>query len=236
MMNDENILQHLQENPEFLTRHYQTLMAAGVVFPPGQAAGDTNVIDVTSTIANKARIEARHAHQANQSLLTVAAENMLHWQELHLATLGLLACHDYAGFSQMIHEELPLIFGLTGTRLIMPAESAIAQAEALGFSVRPQKDIKDILQDDVIYMGTMLASCQSELAEESASIAVIRLPDQLPLPVAGSLLLLGGRKPDSFTKGKGQTLLLHLAEMVGVCLLCLIEAQKASDHSPAGQL
>ena len=236
MMKDESLLQHLQDNPDFLTRHYQKLLAAGVIFPSQSQGAGTNVIDVTSTIASKARKEARHAHQTNQSLLNVAAENMLHWQELHLATLGLLACHDYTGFAQMIHEELPLIFGLTSTKLMMPARTAIPQADSLGFSIRSEAEIKAILQDDVIYMGPIVPSCRHELAPESASMAIIRLPDQLPMPVAGSLLLLGGRQTDSFGKGKGQTLLLHLAEMVGVCLLALIESQAPSNHIPKGQL
>ena len=48
------------------------------------------VVDLTGMIAAKARTEARRLAARNQSLMDAAASNMLHWQELHHATLGLV--------------------------------------------------------------------------------------------------------------------------------------------------
>jgi uncharacterized protein YigA (DUF484 family) len=55
-------------------------------------------------------------------------------------------------------------------------------------------------------------------------MAAIALPDQLPVPIAGSALILAGRDETSFTPEQGQTLLTNLAEITGVCLLARIEA------------
>ena len=218
---DKAILSYLKNQPDFLMRYADQLRQSGIALP---SSHDANVIDVTSRIAEKARQEARQAAQTNQSLLNVAAENMLHWQELHLATLGFLACNELRGFAQMVDEELPLIFGLAGSRLIMPKETAIQQAEELGFLVLPQSEIDALSQSETIYLGPPPEQGQGLFSYPNSSMAIMRLPDQLSPPVAGSALVLAGRTEDSFAQGKGRTLLLHLAEMVGVCLLALIEA------------
>ena len=228
-MDEQKLLQYLAEHPDFLTRHHAFLRANNISLPDHNSAG--NVIDVTSQIANKARLEARRANQTNQSLLNVAAENMLYWQELHLATLGFLACNELVGFAQMVHEELPLIFGLSCSHLILPSESAMGQAEALGFITLPSAKIHKLIGDDVIKMGKPVKEVSQILSEKALSVAIMRLPDQLPPPVAGSLLLLGGKEADSFVRGKGRALLLHLSEMVGVCLLSLLEAPHHQDET-----
>lgn len=234
MMDDKKILAYLADHPDFLVTHQAALRASGLQFP--DVTSRPNVIDVTSKIASKARQEARRATKTNQTLLTVAAENMLHWQELHLATLGFLACNELTGFAQMVQEELPLIFGLASAHLIMARRDAIPDAESLGFLTLDKAVIDTLMGDEVIKMGppekTLLSlmngpndmAPESEAESNAESVAMMRLPDQLPAPIAGSLLVLGGRDGDSFVQGKGRALLLHLSEMVGVCLLSLIEA------------
>ena len=245
-MDDKTWLAYLLAHPSLLLRHQQVLRDHHIALP--QATGG-NVVDVTAKIATKARIEARRASTANQSLLNVAAENMLHWQELHLATLGFLACNELSGFSQMVHEELPLIFGLASAHLIMPSQNDLAgilAAESLGIIRLPQDEIHMLIGEDVIMMGApseaLLALISAAPEDTPQSIAIMRLPDQLPEPIAGSVLILGGKGADSFTHGKGRTLLLHLSEMVGVCLLSLIEAPhhdasilRPSSSAPVGQ-
>ena len=243
-MDDDKLIEYLATHPDVLIRHQAALQEAGVIFPNSLPAknqdtphGDKrsdgkNVIDVTSKIASKARLEARHATMANQNLLNVAAQNMLHWQELHLATLGFLACNDLSGFAQMVHEELPLIFGLASSHLVMPNQTAIPRAESLGFLTLPEDEIAALIGTEVIMMGAPAAELLALIPDRPASMAVMRLPDQLPEPVASTLLVLGGRDPDSFSQDKGRALLLYLSEMVGVCLLSLIEASQGdSRHS-----
>ena len=218
-MDDKTLIAYLASHPDALIRHQQILRAKGVKFPPALP----NVIDVTSKIAHKARLEARKATETNQTLLTVAAENMLHWQDLHLATLGFLACNDLNGFAQMIHDELPLIFGLAHCQLFMADQNKLPQAESLGFITVPQKELSSFIGEDNISLGRPTAALSAHLGNDTSSVAVMRLPDQLPEPVCGALLVLGGKDDTSFTKGKGRALLLHLSEMIGVCLYSLIE-------------
>ena len=144
----------------------------------------------------------------------------------------------------MVHEELPLIFGLASAHLIMPTQcdfGGTLSAESLGITRLPQNEINELIGDDVIMMGApsdMLLQLISAAPEDiPQSIAIMRLPDQLPEPIAGSVLILGGKDADSFSHGKGRTLLLHLSEMVGVCFLSLIEAphHDAPASLPANQ-
>ncbi|MEC7208962.1 MAG: hypothetical protein VXW11_07770, partial [Pseudomonadota bacterium] len=150
-LSDEQILAYLEERPD--------LIASFLEATPTQApASDIRLFDATGKIAANARAEARRLSKANQSLLDAAATNMLHWQALHHATLGFLACNDLVSFAQMIDEELPVIFGLAGARLLMPAEAALDEAEELGFLVLPSAQIQTILSAGSIYLGPARAS------------------------------------------------------------------------------
>ena len=210
-LDEKDVLNFIESRPDFLETH----------FGQGGSASNPNLIDATGKIAANAREEARRLSQANQSLLDAAATNILHWQALHHATLGFLACNDLTSFAQMLDEELPIIFGLAGARLLMPEQSAIPQAEELGFLVLPASEIGQLLVAGSIYLGPAKGS--GLFSTPVASMAAIALPDQLPPPIAGSALVLAGRDKASFTPEQGQTLLTNLAEIAGVCLLARLE-------------
>ena len=210
-LDEKDVLNFIESRPDFLETH----------FGQGGSASNPNLIDATGKIAANAREEARRLSQANQSLLDAAATNILHWQALHHATLGFLACNDLTSFAQMLDEELPIIFGLAGARLLMPEQSAIPQAEELGFLVLPASEIGQLLAAGSIYLGPAKGS--GLFSTPVASMAAIALPDQLPPPIAGSALVLAGRDKASFTPEHGQTLLTNLAEIAGVCLLARLE-------------
>jgi uncharacterized protein YigA (DUF484 family) len=210
-LDEKDVLNFIESRPDFLETH----------FGQGGSASNPNLIDATGKIAANAREEARRLSQANQSLLDAAATNILHWQALHHATLGFLACNDLTSFAQMLDEELPIIFGLAGARLLMPEQSAIPQAEELGFLVLPASEIGQLLAAGSIYLGPAKGS--GLFSTPVASMAAIALPDQLPPPIAGSALVLAGRDKASFTPEQGQTLLTNLAEIAGVCLLARLE-------------
>ena len=212
-LDEKDVLSFIKSRPDFLDTH----------FGEGRKGSSPNLIDVTGKIAANAREDARRLSRANQSLLDAAATNMLHWQALHHATLGFLACNDLISFAQMLDEELPVIFGLAGARLLMPEETAIPQAEELGFLVLPAAQISELLAAGSIYLGPAKGSAL--FSTPIASMAAIALPDQLPSPIAGSALVLAGRDEASFTPEQGQTLLTNLAEITGVCLLARLEAR-----------
>ena len=216
LFSEEDAIAYLKSRPDILakiTLENKTALDTGV-----------NIIDATGSIAARARNEARRLAAANKSLIDAAASNMLHWQELHHATLGFLACTDLAGFAQMIDEELPVIFSLAGARLLMPAETAIQDAEELGFLVLPAEDIGQILSAQAIYLGPADNTGPALFSTPASSMAAIALPDQLPEPISGSALVLAGRSEDSFLPNHGKTLLTNLAEIAGVCLLARLEA------------
>ena len=96
-LSDDEILAYLEGRPELLT----LVLKAYTASPSATGVG---LFDATGKIAASARAEARRLSKANQYLLDAAATNMLHWQALHHATLGFLACNDLVSFAQMIDE------------------------------------------------------------------------------------------------------------------------------------
>jgi len=204
---EQQVLDFLETHPSFLEDHFPAHLK--------------KLVDATGRIAAQARTEARRLSEVNKSLIEAATVNMSHWQALHHATLGFLACTDIFAFGQMVDEELPVIFSLAGARIVMPEGYQIDHAEEAGFLILKEELIQEILGSKHIYLGP--AKGNGLFSSPTASMAAIALPHQLPLPVKGCALILAGRHKDSFAPEQGQTLLTNLAEIVGVSLLACLE-------------
>ncbi len=209
----------LATGPEFLAA---CLTAAGT---HAAAHMDNKVVDLIPALAAKARQDARKISQTHQSLLHVAAENMLNWTRLHHATLGLLASTDLAGMCQVISTEFPVIFDLSQCQLITEAEASLNSGLQVGLAVHPADQINAATQGRGLFLGLPNDAAQALLIKPAQSLAIIRLPDRLPDPVSQCLLLLGGKTANSFHPDLGSDLLVLLAEMVGVTLAARLELQ-----------
>ena len=183
------------------------------------------MVNLIPALAAKARQDARKSNQTHQSLLHVAAENMLSWTRLHHATLGLLASTDLAGMCHVIKTEFPMIFDLNQCQLISESEAAIPDALDMGLIVHPADQIDKATENCGMFLGLPNEAAQKLLIKPAQSLAIIRLPDRLPDPVSQCLLLLGGKTANSFHPDLGSDLLVLLAEMIGVTLAARLELQ-----------
>ena len=186
---------------------------------------DPKIVDLSPALAFKARQDARKIKQTHQSLLHVAAENMLSWTRVHHATLGLLASTDLPGMCQVITNEFPVIFDLNQCQLIIEEEVAMQNVTDTDLGVYPATQIDAATNSRSLYLGLPNNAAQKLLVRPAQSLAIIRLPDRLPDPVSQAVLLLGGKTANSFHPDLGSDLLVLLAEMVGVTLAARLELQ-----------
>ena len=100
----KDVASFLTDNPAEMSKLLATQpeLLAACITAAGTSIGandkiDDKVVNLIPALAAKARQDARKLSQTHQSLLHVAAENMLSWTRLHHATLGLLASTDLAG-------------------------------------------------------------------------------------------------------------------------------------------
>jgi len=186
---------------------------------------DPKIVDLSPALAFKARQDARKIKQTHESLLHVAAENMLSWTKVHHATLGLLASTDLPGMCQVITNEFPLIFDLNQCRLIIEEEVAMQNITETGLGLHPATQIDAAIKSRSLYFGVPNDAAKKLLVRPAQSLAIIRLPDRLPDPVSQAVLLLGGKTPNSFHPDLGSDLLVLLAEIVGVTLAARLELQ-----------
>ena len=186
---------------------------------------DPKVVDLSPALTFKARQDARKIKQTHESLLHVAAENMLSWTRVHHAALGLLASTDLSGMCQVITNEFPVIFDLNQCQLIIEEEMAMQNVTDTGLGLHPATQIAAATNSRSLYLGLPNDAAQKLLVRPAQSLAIIRLPDRLPDPVSQAVLLLGGKTANSFHPDLGSDLLVLLAEMVGVTLAARLELQ-----------
>ena len=104
-------------------------------------------------LAAKARQDARKIKQTHDSLLHIAADNMLSWTRVHHATLGLLASTDLPGMCEVITNEFPVIFDLNQCQLIIEEEVAMEHAANTGLRLHPAKQIDAATNSQSLYLG-----------------------------------------------------------------------------------
>jgi uncharacterized protein YigA (DUF484 family) len=126
---------------------------------------------------------------------------------------------------QVIKTEFPVIFDLNQCQLISESEAAIPDALDMGLIVHPADQIDKATENCGMFLGLPNEAAQKLLIKPAQSLAIIRLPDQLPDPVSQCLLLLGGKTANSFHPDLGSDLLVLLAEMIGVTLAARLELQ-----------
>ena len=142
---------------------------------------DDKVVNLIPALAAKARQDARKLSQTHQSLLHVAAENMLSWTRLHHATLGLLASTDLAGMCQVIKTVFPVTFDLNHCQLFSESDAAIPDAPALGLPVPPAAPIDHATDTCGLFLCTPYQAAHTLLPHSSQTLALIRLPPQPPI-------------------------------------------------------
>ena len=226
----DDVVAYITAHPDCLA-HYPDLLAqcldATKSVTGDQAPDQANIVDLSPTLAARARDEARRAGLAHKSLLHLAAENMVSWRRLHHATLGLLASTDLAGLCHVISAEFPIIFDVKASALIIESETSLSGMVAAGLDVRPAAQIAAALEDRTLYLGTPGDAGTALMGQAAPSMALIRLPDRLPAPVSNCVLLLAGKHTTSFQPELGSDLLVLLAEMVGVTLAARLESLAA---------
>ncbi len=227
-----DIAAFLTDNPDSIAdmlANHPKLLALCLAVAHDQAQDnrqiDPKVVDLSPALAFKARQDARKIKQTHESLLEVAAENILSWKRVHHATLGLLASTDLPSMCQVITNEFPVIFDLNQCQLIIEEEVAMQNITGTGLSLHPATKIDAAINSRSLYLGMPNDAAQQLLVRPAESLAIIRLPDRLPNPVSHAVLLLGGKTAYSFQPDLGCDLLVLLAEMVGVTLAARLELQ-----------
>ena len=228
----KDVATFLTDNPDSITDMLAThpnllalFLAAAGNYAQVNKQIDPKVVDLSPALNFKARQDARKIKQTHESLLHVAAENMLSWTRVHHATLGLLASTDLTGMCQVITNEFPVIFDLNQCQLIIEEEVAIQNVTKTGLGLHPATQIAAATYSRSLYLGLPNDAAQKLLVRPAQSLAIIRLPDRLPDPVSQAVLVLGGKTADSFHPDLGSDLLVLLAEMVGVTLATRLELQ-----------
>ena len=226
----KDIATFLTDNPDSITDMLAThpnLLALCLAATGDQAQDnkqiDPKVVNLGPALAFKARQDARKIKQTHESLLHIAADNILSWTRVHHATLGLLASTDLPGMCQVITNEFPVIFDLNQCQLIIEEEVAMEHAANTGLRLHPATQIDAATNSQSLYLGLPNDAAQKLLVKPTQSLAIIRLPDRLPDPVSQTVLLLGGKTTNSFHPDLGSDLLVLLAEIVGVTLAARLE-------------
>jgi uncharacterized protein YigA (DUF484 family) len=218
-----DVLQFLQENPDFLAKYPEIIAAAK------QSAGE-NVVDFQQMIVQKLRSEKQRVEDRQRLLIDSARSNLTVQARVHAAVVRLAESRNLEELVDIINSELALMLEVDVIAILIEAE--------IGADLRhiPSHGIRTV---DPRFIDNHLGAERDSLLEANVagdprlfgpasrlvkSQALMRL--NIALNVPDGLLAFGSRDPLLFADGQGTELVAFLTDVVERLLRRFMDAPR----------
>ncbi len=212
-LNDEQVLEFLRDNPDFLGRHPGAL---DTLHMPGRDLGD-GVADLQQAIIERLRGEISEHTERQRELLNATRANLRNQSRIQDCVLALLAARSFEHLIQTITTDFAIILGLDMVALCVETDDRSAKAiRTRGLNVVPTGTIDAIMgSDERVAVRNQIAG-DREIYGPGATLVqsdtLLRLAISPATPPA--LLALGSRDSDHFEQALGAELMEFLSGVV----------------------
>ena len=209
---EQEVVDYLGENPEFLVRHPELVDNLRVPHTYGEA------VSLLEYQSKRLRDENRNLQQRLEDLIRNARENEELSRRLHRLSLDIMECSTADELFSCLYQGLPDHFDAEFTALRIftaPASSWDAGLSEFAGEAVPERELFDALlsgnrplcgspgRDEAAYLF-------GDQAEEVESSALIPLGRSSPVGV----LAIGSRDPDRYASSMGTVFLRRIAALV----------------------
>jgi len=226
MINKEQIVSYLKENPDFLKDNPDLFE---VIAPPVLEHGG-NVVDLQHHILGKLQSGLQNIKSQYEGLVLSSRDNMSTLHQVHEAVLSLIRAPDFEALLEVVVMDLPAVFNVDLVRLGLESEAAEfyenkfgEQESGIAFLERGLIDkvmskgksvilVADTAKQFIYGFEQIFSDCAGIV--ESAALLRMRLPSSQ----RNVLLVFGVRIPNHFHDGQGTEMLLFLAQVLEHCL------------------
>ncbi len=208
---DEDILQYLRDNPQFMERHPDVI---DLLIP--DAKGEKGVADFQTYMIERLKADKQDVMDATKELVENARSNMSNQQRIHDATLRLLEAERFDDFIHCLTMDLPAMLSTDIAVFIVEADgNTIPQISTSGIRVVPEGTINNWMEDKFVMLQDNIAGIEAIYgggANLVQSQILLRVDISMETPPA--LLAFGSRDPNMFNPDQSTEQILFLARVI----------------------
>ena len=179
------------------------------------------IIDLSHILTLKAQKSLRAIKLRHDQIRDISTANQDALTRTHHAALLLAAATSPAEICTVVSEHFPAILDIAAARLFAPSSSEVSAMD--GIATADRRDISSACDKTGFFLGAPLAHhaplfAASGIKTLPPSMALARLPEDLPFGGEALLLMLCGKTTSSFIASQETNLLDFLAAMIGIVL------------------
>lgn len=218
---EETVIEFLQQNPDFLTRHPDLL---DILSLPARIEG-ANVVDFHQLMVTKLRNDKQRSEDRQRSMIDNARANMTIQSRVHAAIVRLVESKNLDDLVEIVGNELSLMLDVDVTTLGLEAEMSLDIANNNGVRLFPPGLIDHFMGDkDAVLQANIDGDTNlfGPAARLVKSQALLRLNIAEGFPEG--LLAFGSRDPLLFAESQGTEFIGFLGDIVERLLRRFLDA------------
>lgn len=216
LLNDEDILNWLKENPKFLSRNPD---AVEFLVPPTRRDNDRKVADFQSYMIKRLKDDREDVIQSARDIVATSRANMNNQTRIHNAILMLLEASHFDDFIHAITMDLAAMLDVDIISLVVESnDGMIPRIDLTGVRMIGPGMMDHLVKKQAIVLEAGIHG-REELYGGGAGLVKSNLLLRLNIApgTPPALLAFGSRNPDMFQPGMGTEQIAFLGGVIERC-------------------
>ena len=211
-----DIMNFLQENPEFLQDNPDVL---DVLIPVHAPAPKGGVANFQSYMIDRLKADKEEVITSTRELVENARSNMNNQQRIHKAVLCLLEARNFEEFIQSITMDLSALLDVDISVLVIESnEDDIPQINQNGIRVLPEGTIDKWMGENSVMLQDNISGIEAIYGGGAALVqSQILLRVDISMGTPPAIIAFGSRNPNLFQDGQATDQILFLARVIERC-------------------
>ncbi len=209
----EDILDFLQENPNFLRENPDVL---DVLIPPKARPKKGEVADFQTYMIERLKADKQEVIKGTRELVENARSNMNNQQRIHKAVLRLLEADSLNEFIHSITIDMASMLDVDIAVLVVESDNGdIPHIDQKGLRILPAGTIKKWMKKKTVMMQDNISGVEAIYGSGATLVcSQILLRVDISEDTPPAILAFGSRNPDMFSDGQATDQILFLARVV----------------------
>ena len=211
-LNDDDILDYLRNNPNFLKRNPEALEFMDIP----TISSKEGVADFQTYMIKRLKADKEQVMQATQVLVENSRANMNNQQRIHKAVLRLLEAKNFDDFIRTMTMDLSSMLDTDITTFVVEANgSDIPHVHTSGIRVIPAGTIDNWMGEKNIMLQDNIAGIEPIYGGGATLVqSQILLRIDISMDTPPAILAFGSRDPNMFQDGQATDQILFLARVI----------------------
>lgn len=214
-LNEDDVLEFLKSNPNFLKRHPEALEMMDLP----QMSSTEGVADFQAHMIKRLKADKEEVLSTTKEIVETSRANMNNQQRIHKAVLRLLESTTLDDFIQSITMDLSSLLDVDISTLVVESNGQeIPHVHTNGIRIVPEGTVDKWMNDKAVMMQSNITGIEAIYGGGATLVqSQILLRVDISLDTPPAIVAFGSRTPDMFFEGQATDQVLFLARVIERC-------------------